>query len=107
MKQVSFLGYPKNKHNYFVTLSSSNIILSYNQFIQNYNRSLKMCSFLICLYWIYFFQDKDTHNFIARFCDLINVEINCDVCAMTLPGRRYRCLECLDFDLCANCYVGE
>ena len=34
--------------------------------------------------------------FIARFCDLLEVEVNCDGCSVTLPGRRYRCLQCTD-----------
>ena len=31
--------------------------------------------------------------FIARFCDLLEVEVNCDGCNVTLAGRRYRCLQ--------------
>ena len=45
--------------------------------------------------------------FIARFCDLLEVEVNCDGCSVTLPGRRYRCLQCTDMDLCTTCYSGE
>ena len=44
--------------------------------------------------------------FVAKFCDLLDVEISCDGCGVTLPGHRYRCLECMDVDLCATCYVG-
>ncbi|XP_064626439.1 zinc finger ZZ-type and EF-hand domain-containing protein 1-like isoform X2 [Lineus longissimus] len=49
---------------------------------------------------------KALHMFIARFCDLIDVEIGCDGCHVTLPGRRYRCLQCPDVDLCATCFAG-
>ncbi|XP_052765956.1 zinc finger ZZ-type and EF-hand domain-containing protein 1-like isoform X1 [Mya arenaria] len=51
-------------------------------------------------------QKKDVQMFIARFCDLLEVEVNCDGCNVTLPGRRYRCLQCVDMDLCATCYAG-
>jgi len=44
--------------------------------------------------------------FVARFCDLLDVEVSCDGCGVTLPGRRYRCLQCVDMDLCATCYAG-
>ena len=44
--------------------------------------------------------------FVAKFCDLLDVEISCDGCSVTLPGRRYRCLQCEDMDLCATCYAG-
>jgi hypothetical protein len=44
--------------------------------------------------------------FVARFCDLLDVEISCDGCGVTLPGRRYRCLQCSDMDLCATCFAG-
>ena len=27
--------------------------------------------------------------FVAKFCDLLDVEISCDGCAVTLPGRRW------------------
>ncbi|XP_076459760.1 zinc finger ZZ-type and EF-hand domain-containing protein 1-like isoform X2 [Babylonia areolata] len=44
--------------------------------------------------------------FVARFCDLLDVEISCDGCGVTLPGRRYRCYQCVDMDLCTTCYSG-
>lgn len=44
--------------------------------------------------------------FIARHCDLLDVEIYCDGCSQTMPGRRYRCLECIDMDLCVTCFTG-
>ena len=44
--------------------------------------------------------------FVARFCDLLDVEITCDGCNSTLPGQRYRCLQCQDMDLCSVCYAG-
>ena len=36
--------------------------------------------------------------FVARFSDIIDVEISCDGCGVTLPGRRYRCLQVRDID---------
>ncbi|GFS06647.1 zinc finger ZZ-type and EF-hand domain-containing protein 1-like, partial [Elysia marginata] len=44
--------------------------------------------------------------FIARFSDVLDVEITCDGCRTTLPGRRYRCLQCVDMDLCTACFIG-
>ncbi|XP_050394804.1 zinc finger ZZ-type and EF-hand domain-containing protein 1 [Patella vulgata] len=51
-------------------------------------------------------QKKEIQMFVARFCDLLDVEINCDGCGNTLPGRRYRCLQCVDMDLCTTCFSG-
>lgn len=44
--------------------------------------------------------------FVARFSDVLDVEISCDGCGVTLPGRRYRCLQCMDMDLCNSCFSG-
>ncbi|XP_061181596.1 zinc finger ZZ-type and EF-hand domain-containing protein 1-like [Saccostrea echinata] len=51
-------------------------------------------------------EKKAVQMFVARFCDLLEVEITCDGCNVTLPGRRFRCLQCVDMDLCATCYAG-
>ncbi|XP_071105472.1 zinc finger ZZ-type and EF-hand domain-containing protein 1-like isoform X1 [Haliotis cracherodii] len=51
-------------------------------------------------------EKKAIQMFVARFCDLLDVEISCDGCGATLPGRRYRCLQCVDMDLCTTCYSG-
>ena len=45
------------------------------------------------------------HLFVARFSDILDVVITCDGCDITLSGRRYRCLNCMDVDLCNNCYM--
>lgn len=47
------------------------------------------------------------HLFVARFSDILDVVITCDGCDTTLSGRRYRCLNCPDVDLCNNCYYGN
>ncbi|XP_012939826.1 zinc finger ZZ-type and EF-hand domain-containing protein 1 [Aplysia californica] len=47
---------------------------------------------------------KELKMFVARFSDVIDVEISCDGCGVTLPGRRYRCLQCDDMDLCTSCF---
>ncbi|KAH9489895.1 Zinc finger ZZ-type and EF-hand domain-containing protein 1 [Bulinus truncatus] len=49
---------------------------------------------------------KAVKMFVARFSDVLDVEISCDGCGVTLPGRRYRCLQCLDMDLCTSCFSG-
>lgn len=43
--------------------------------------------------------------FVVRFCDFFEVEITCDGCNVILLGRRFRCLQCVDMDLCVTCYV--
>ncbi|KAL5017766.1 hypothetical protein ScPMuIL_005151, partial [Solemya velum] len=70
------------------------------------------CSKITFLVWYNKKEDaskddkKSIQMFVARFCDLLDVEISCDGCGVTLPGRRYRCLQCVDMDLCATCYSG-
>ncbi|KAL8625230.1 hypothetical protein ACOMHN_029988 [Nucella lapillus] len=51
-------------------------------------------------------ERKAIQMFVARYCDLLDVEITCDGCGVTLPGRRYRCYQCVDMDLCTTCYSG-
>ncbi|PVD39043.1 hypothetical protein C0Q70_01670 [Pomacea canaliculata] len=51
-------------------------------------------------------EKKAIQMFIARFSDLLDVEITCDGCGNTLPGRRYRCVQCVDLDLCTTCFSG-
>ncbi|XP_066271165.1 zinc finger ZZ-type and EF-hand domain-containing protein 1-like [Branchiostoma lanceolatum] len=48
---------------------------------------------------------REMHMFVARFCDLLDVEIRCDGCEKVLPGQRYRCLQCSDMDLCNTCFL--
>lgn len=34
--------------------------------------------------------------------------VSCDACLKSnFKGRRYKCLRCYDYDLCANCYEGK
>ncbi|XP_039612710.1 zinc finger ZZ-type and EF-hand domain-containing protein 1 isoform X1 [Polypterus senegalus] len=48
---------------------------------------------------------RKMHMFIARYCDLLNVEISCDGCDKIAPWHRYRCLQCTDMDLCKTCFL--
>ncbi|KAI8488214.1 Zinc finger ZZ-type and EF-hand domain-containing protein 1 [Branchiostoma belcheri] len=50
-------------------------------------------------------EKRAMHMFVARFCDLLDVEIRCDGCEKVLPGQRYRCLQCSDMDLCNTCFL--
>lgn len=43
--------------------------------------------------------------FSARYSEVLEVEVCCDGCGTTLPGGRYRCLECTDVNLCFSCYA--
>lgn len=47
------------------------------------------------------------HMFVARYCDLLNVDISCDGCDEIAPWHRYRCLQCNDMDLCKTCFLGK
>ncbi|KAK3717323.1 hypothetical protein QZH41_011553, partial [Actinostola sp. cb2023] len=49
---------------------------------------------------------RQMHLFVAEFSDCLDVTITCDGCSCTLPGRRFRCLNCPDVDLCSACYLG-
>ncbi|XP_051981297.1 zinc finger ZZ-type and EF-hand domain-containing protein 1-like isoform X2 [Xyrauchen texanus] len=50
-------------------------------------------------------EKRKMHMFIARYCDLLNVEISCDGCERIAPWHRYRCLQCTDMDLCKTCFL--
>ncbi|XP_027043421.1 zinc finger ZZ-type and EF-hand domain-containing protein 1-like isoform X1 [Pocillopora damicornis] len=50
-------------------------------------------------------ERRRMHLFVARFSDILDVSITCDGCDVTLSGRRYRCLNCMDVDLCNTCYL--
>ncbi|XP_020615974.1 zinc finger ZZ-type and EF-hand domain-containing protein 1-like isoform X2 [Orbicella faveolata] len=63
--------------------------------------------------WVYRLQHeaqtveerRRMHLFVARFSDILDVSITCNGCDVSLSGRRYRCLDCLDVDLCNSCYT--
>jgi len=44
--------------------------------------------------------------FVAKYCDLLQVETVCNGCGNSLPATRYRCLQCVDTDLCSDCFAG-
>ncbi|XP_077361813.1 zinc finger ZZ-type and EF-hand domain-containing protein 1 [Festucalex cinctus] len=48
---------------------------------------------------------RKMHMFIARYCDLLNVVISCDGCERMALWHRYRCLQCMDMDLCKTCFL--
>uniref|UniRef100_A0A3P8VT83 Zinc finger ZZ-type and EF-hand domain containing 1 n=1 Tax=Cynoglossus semilaevis TaxID=244447 RepID=A0A3P8VT83_CYNSE len=48
---------------------------------------------------------RKMHMFIARYCDLLNVVISCDGCERMAPWHRYRCLQCMDMDVCKTCFL--
>ncbi|XP_061461345.1 zinc finger ZZ-type and EF-hand domain-containing protein 1 isoform X2 [Rhineura floridana] len=51
-------------------------------------------------------KQRKMHLFIARYCDLLHVDISCDGCDEIAPWHRYRCLQCNDMDLCKTCFLG-
>ena len=47
---------------------------------------------------------RDISMFIARYSSKLEVSCICDGCSEKIRGQRYRCLNCIDMDLCNNCY---
>ena len=47
---------------------------------------------------------RDIHLFVARYSHYFKVGTTCDGCLENITGRRYKCLHCIDMDLCTNCY---
>lgn len=42
--------------------------------------------------------------YIPNLC-ISNIGVSCDACMRgNFKGRRFKCLKCYDYDLCANCY---
>ena len=42
--------------------------------------------------------------FIARYSFNLGLSFICESCSEMIRGTWYRCLHCIDMDLCANCY---
>ncbi|XP_071812907.1 zinc finger ZZ-type and EF-hand domain-containing protein 1-like isoform X3 [Apostichopus japonicus] len=53
-----------------------------------------------------FEERRAMHLFVARFYELLNVNIQCDGCHAAIIGTRYRCLVCEDIDFCCSCFPG-
>ena len=47
---------------------------------------------------------RDISLFKARYSSSLKTVFICDGCSMDIGGRWYRCLHCIDMDLCTNCY---
>ena len=47
---------------------------------------------------------QDICLFKARYSSSLKIKYECDGCSKNIEGRWYRCLHCIDFDLCTNCY---
>ena len=46
---------------------------------------------------------RDICLFKARYSSSLKLGFICDGCSEKIEGRWYRCLHCIDFDLCTNC----
>lgn len=73
-------------------------------FCYNNQLTTTIVLFILFIFWLWSFQ---MHMFIARYCDLLNVEISCDGCERIAPWHRYRCLQCTDMDLCKTCFLSK
>lgn len=69
--------------------------------------SLQLLSMGRKVWWQCTWSHPQMHMFIARYCDLLNVVISCDGCERMAPWHRYRCLQCMDMDLCKTCFLSE
>ena len=47
---------------------------------------------------------RDICMFKARYSVNLDISFICDTCLEEIRGIWYRCLHCIDMDLCANCY---
>ena len=47
---------------------------------------------------------RDICLFKARYSSSIEIEFTCDGCSEKIQSGWYRCLHCIDFDLCTNCF---
>ena len=50
-----------------------------------------------------FGSKRDAHLFLARDSRRLGIFSTCDGCKRELHGIQYRCLECIDMDLCIDC----
>ena len=48
---------------------------------------------------------RDMNLFISRYSNHGEFKSKCDGCSEPLTWRKFRCLACLDLDLCESCYV--
>ena len=51
-----------------------------------------------------FDSKRDAHLFLARDSRRLGIFSTCDGCKRELHGIQYRSLECIDVDLCIDCY---
>ena len=47
---------------------------------------------------------RDICLFLARYSSSLKIVFICDGCSMNIEGCWYRCLYCIDMDLCTKCY---
>ena len=47
---------------------------------------------------------RDISLFLARYSSKLGVSFMCDGCLEEIRECWYKCLHCIDIDLCANCY---
>ena len=47
---------------------------------------------------------RDICLFKARYSYSLKLVFTCDGCSKKINGQWYRCLHCIDFNLCINCY---
>lgn len=48
--------------------------------------------------------NRDKKFFMARYVGQLTFNSTCDGCRKNLPWKKYRCLDCMDVDLCHSCY---
>ena len=48
---------------------------------------------------------RDMNLFISRYSNYVEFNSKCDSCLEPLTSKKFRCLTCLDLDLCESCYI--
>ena len=48
---------------------------------------------------------RDMNFFMSRYTTSSQFVSTCNGCASPLPWEKYRCLDCLDLELCEGCYL--
>ena len=48
---------------------------------------------------------RDINLFMARYSNQIAFLVRCSECSKAIRGPRYRCMCCIDLELCSNCYT--
>ena len=49
-------------------------------------------------------SERDANLFLSRYSIQLGLNSLCRGCSANIKGRKYRCLDCRDMELCEDCY---